>query len=74
MGDMADHCLENEDFYNTIGGYYDEYDYTEYWKMRDGEVIRISDMATSHLLNTLRMLSRNGRDNEYIRAEYNKRR
>lgn len=32
---------------------------SKYWTTRDGKVIRIKGMETSHIINSLRMLERN---------------
>lgn len=30
----------------------------KYWKTKDGKIIRISDMTTTHIINTIKMLRR----------------
>lgn len=54
MGDMADFINDQDPFPED----WDNRPAT--WTTREGDVIQISDMTDSHLINTLRMMDRKG--------------
>lgn len=65
MGDMADYYRDFED------DFYDESYEEMTWITREGKEIKIKDMSFNHLVNTAKMLKRQGltRTYEYLRIK-----
>lgn len=65
MGDMADYYRDFED------DFYDESYEEMTWVTREGKEIKIKDMSFKHLVNTAKMLKRQGlaRTYEYLRIK-----
>lgn len=64
MGEMAD--MINDGFDWDDDGYWDEEVPRGYWKMRDGNLIKIADMTDKHLANAIALFERNDRYDEVL--------
>ncbi len=55
MGDEADYLLE-QGLSDAFDSYYE--DGCEYWTCKDGSKIKIGDMGTGHIRNSINMIKR----------------
>lgn len=65
MGDMADMINDGFDWWDD-DGYWDQEVPRGYWKMRDGSLIKITDMTDKHLANAIALFERNDRYDEVV--------
>lgn len=69
MGEMADYYLEQQMYSYDERHFIDSLDYFIYnklWRKRTGGIIKISNMDSEHLQNTINMVNRNNPDSRIL--------